>query len=433
MKFLLPLQLLFLISILKLNASVGEIFGPSALSAGLGNQFVPNTSDSANNYHLPALLAFDGKSHSSINISRIQSTFSDINSVVTENSLTANLDSTGNIETDYEAQSILAAHLALPAGKSNKSVFGFSIFTPLSPGIESQTGDPFRPEYVMYRGRFTQSQLFFNYARKFNEQHSWSVGVYTGIQVASRIESRIALSPLSTSSGSLQAKAEASLAGRLSYAYKWNQKNISGLNINQEMKSNLEVSNLGETADPNLIYNLDIKSLLHYSPWEFKLTHMLTTGRWNFLGTVEYQVWSNYESPLIRIRNLGGNVQPSSDLERLNLRNIFIGRLGTKYDLSEKWNLMFGLAYRQSPLQGDFSGAGNSVDANSFMASLGASYRFSQSLSLTGSIQSHELISKNVRKTDGLEDGTAGSKIGSPGYEIGGRTTSIALGLQFYL
>lgn len=95
---------------------------------------------------------------------------------------------------------------------------------------------------------------------------------------------------------------------------------------------------------------------------------------------------------------------------------------------------MLGAQYRMTPLKGDFSGSGNSVDVNTIVGTGGFQYRlviFSKDVHLGASLQYHHLESKKVIKSSTQENGTAGRKLGAPGYDLGGNIIAGSFGVKF--
>jgi long-subunit fatty acid transport protein len=105
-----------------------------------------------------------------------------------------------------------------------------------------------------------------------------------------------------------------------------------------------------------------------------------------------------------------------------------------KKNLTDRWSCLLGFNYHQSPLKGDFSGSGNSLDTNALIYTAGIQYRmviWSKDVHLGTSFEYHQLESKQVVKTSTEENGNAGSKIGSPGYTIGGKVLAGSFGVKF--
>jgi long-subunit fatty acid transport protein len=247
------------------------------------------------------------------------------------------------------------------------------------------------------------------------------------------VNTSVSLSDNSGSNGSAKTSIKPSLGAIVSAVYR-SEYSISYFTFQQEMKSNLEAIATGDISDPPLtLINLGLESMIYYDPHTLRFGHTQKFDNIEFFMSLEYQLWDNYKAPTIRIANLGGSVRASRDFEQLQLKNIFVPKLGLKYSINEKMDIMAGLSYRQSPFDGDFSGAGNTVDSDVFMLSTGGTYAlqlFGKDLKLGASLQYHKMTEQTITKTSGQEDGSAGLKIGSPGYNIGGNIIVASTGVQ---
>jgi long-subunit fatty acid transport protein len=203
----------------------------------------------------------------------------------------------------------------------------------------------------------------------------------------------------------------------------------------QEMKSNLHAGVSGEINNPSLaLFESGIDSVIFYDPHTFRLGSSYDFGDTELFGAVEYQLWSNYKPPTIYITKTGGVIVPSSNYEKIKVRDTINPRTGLKIAFGNRWSAGLGLGYRMTPLKGDFSGSGNSIDSNAYILSSGLQYRiviWSKDVTLGTSLEYQQLQKKTVTKTTGQEDGSSGPKIGAGGYEIGGYVLSAALGAKF--
>ena len=145
-------------------------------------------------------------------------------------------------------------------------------------------------------------------------------------------------------------------------------------------------------------------------------------------------MWSGYKTPIIDVTKNGGVIVPSTNYEKILTRDTINPRLGIKFNLTDRWSTLLGAQYRMTPLKGDFSGSGNSIDVNTKIATTGFQYRmviWSKDVHLGSAFQYHHLETKKVTKTAGQENGSAGNKLGAPGYEIGGFILTANLGVKF--
>ena len=145
-------------------------------------------------------------------------------------------------------------------------------------------------------------------------------------------------------------------------------------------------------------------------------------------------MWSGYKSPVVTVTKNSGVVISSSNYEAISTRDTINPKIGFKDNLTDRWSYALGMAYRPTPLKGDFSGSGNSIDTDALIFTSGIQYRiviWSKDVHLGTSFEYHQLQTKNVTKTPNEESGSAGSKIGAPGYSIGGNVLAGSLGLKF--
>jgi hypothetical protein len=117
-----------------------------------------------------------------------------------------------------------------------------------------------------------------------------------------------------------------------------------------------------------------------------------------------------------------------------------IPRVGEEISLSEVSTIRVGYAYRPSFLAEVPNGAGNYLDPPKHMVNLGLglNYKhfmgFETAARLDFNLSYHALVTQTITKTSGDEAGNpSGTKIGSPGYDAGGKilgggvTLSLAL------
>jgi long-subunit fatty acid transport protein len=174
--------------------------------------------------------------------------------------------------------------------------------------------------------------------------------------------------------------------------------------------------------------------MIFYDPHTFRIGGSMTFGDFELLTGLEYQMWSGYKTPQVSVERNGGVVTPSSNYERITTKDTINPRLGVLYNVTDRWTTVAGVQYRMSPLDSNFSGSGNSIDTNATILTGGLQYRmviWSKDVHLGTAVQYHMLEEKKVTKTAGLENGGAGSKIGSPGYTIGGYILGASLGVKF--
>lgn len=430
---------LFLLFATNSNANYFEFFGTHVTTSGIGNQANLNPHDPANNYYIPAQMAFSDTFNLSTSTSSVVSDFEPINNIVVKNDSfqdPALDEEIGSVSTSYQKYYSGSLHIALPLAKELGTI-ALSVSAPIGSLIETNSGNAFLPEYVMYRSRYRRTIANLNYAKAFGENWAFSLGTQVGFQAAATADTNVSIQSDYGSYGSMKSKVKPSLGLIFSTIYRPTEKSQFYFTYQQEMKNNLEANAFGKVSistTTDYILDLNITSMIFYDPHIFRLGAGSQFGMIKLYGLFEYQMWSNYKAPLMSVARRGGGIQPSSDYEVLKIKDIFVPKLGVGFVLTDSIELDLGLAYRQTPIDGDFSGAGNSIDTDSTIFTGAALYKtsfFDFPLQLGGSLQYHVLKDKTITKTPGLENGDSGNKIGHPGYKVGGSVLVGSLGLTF--
>lgn len=420
----------------SLNASLPEFFGTGVSTSPIGNQGNFDLNDPNNIYYIPSYLGFAKKVSATASAYLVNTDFKSISNVVTSNSTTGESGSTtttGNVKTDYSDVTSGGINFILPIRFDTAGALGISYFGPLGTVTETDSGDPVLPEYVMYRSRYKRSQIHVNYGHAFNENWSMSLGAHIGFQASARVSTNVSLGDSFGSRGASQTKISPSLGAIFSILHKGDDFRHY-FTFQQEMKSNLETVATGDISDPPLtLINIGIDSMLYYDPHTFRFGTTLQFDSFELYGSIDYQLWGNYKTPVLVVSNKGGTVRGSSNYEKIKTKNIMIPKAGIKFIPHYRWGLMAGAFYRPTPIDSDFSGAGNSIDTNVLGLTSGLTYdfrMFKNDVQIGFSGQYHKLSSKKVTKTAGQESGATGTKIGAPGYEIGGSVIVVQSGLK---
>lgn len=438
MKKLMILSLFFNIS--SASASYPELFGASYSTTAVGNQSTLDQNDPSNNYYSPAVLGFSDKVNILMQATTTATSFDRMSNIVVTNHtnsdpITSPNPTLGNVENNYSNFNGGSLHLALPIGYQHLGTLGVSVFLPIGNVMETNSGNPFLPEYVMYHARYRRTSAYVNFARKWNDDLAFSLGTIIGFQATAEVKTNLSLNGAAYGSwAQARSKIAPSLGAIVSVVKKIDNKKIY-LGYQQEMKSNLHAKVAGEINNPSLaLFESGFDSMIHYDPHIFRLGSAFDYGRAQFFMGAEYQLWSGYKPPTIFITKTGGVIVPSSNYEKIKIRDTFNPRVGMNVDLTERWRAGLGLGYRMTPLEGAFSGSGNSIDANAYIFSAGIQYRivmWSKDVTLGSAIQYQELEKKHVVKSEGQEDGSAGPKIGAGGYNIAGHIIATSLGVKF--
>jgi len=415
-------------------ASFPEFFGAGVQNGALGNQMSFDYSNPAHNFYVPASLAWNKKNVAlSANVTHVASDFNPISNIVVKNSTNTSPASTsyGNVDTDYGTHQHSGINATVPV--KTYGVFGLSVFTPVGSIMETNSGDAFLPEYVLYRSRFKRTQAFFNFAYAWNEKLAFSLGAQMGFQAGANVNTNAALNGTGYgSSATAKTQVDPSLASVFSLFYKMEDSHAY-FTYQQQLKSNLESAATGFTANPPVPFDVTISSMIYFDPHIFRFGYGMDFQKVKFMASVEYQIWDSYETPIVRVIKNGGTLEGSDNFERVEPRNILVERLGVRFEATDNLGLNAGFVYRPSIFSQDYSGAGNSLDLTTMIISGGLDYKFTlmnipTQLNVGGQV--HLLQDETVSKSTNEEDGTSGLKIGAPGYTAGGTVTMITSGIK---
>jgi hypothetical protein len=412
-------------------ANISEFFGASATTMGIANQSNFNPDDPANNIYNASILANSEDNSFSFNQYAIDTNFKSIDDIIVTSPINSGetTDQSGSVDTNYNNQYLNSMHGSFKIFKALKAKLNISFIIPMEKVVEANTGDPYRPEYVMYRARFTRLISYFTYAQQL-QKFSYSIGVMTGIQ--SNGETYVVARDSGSSnptSGKMQFNAKPSTALNFSISkdHSWGKTYFS---FQDEMKSNLKNTASGYTpiGASSLKYSWDLSTMLYYDPRVIRMG----LNKKNLIISVEYQDWSGYETPILNMKSNGGILISSEGVENFKTRNIIIPKIA--YTLSD---FSVGLSYRQSPLDLIDGASGNSVDVDTTIISFGHNYKFNaleQDFNFSTAFQYHDLKTTKITKDQNRENGDAsGNKIGFPEYKAGGSIYALSFGLNWVI
>lgn len=420
-------------------ASLPELFASSAHTMGVGNQSNFNRDDASNNSLIPAISAFSKSSTFSFGITSISTNFIIMDNIVVENDINASKIKSNDFDPNLDLQNIVSLHAGIKLFKNSNSKLLISFFTPIDKLLEANTGDPYLPQYFVYQSRLQRSLFYINFANQLDESLAYSFGVVTGLQSSgvTKIVSRENGSPNEPSLGQMSFNATPSLAPSFSIFKSWNKHHQTYLSYISEMKSNFtnEAKGMTPVGNSALRYDWTFESLLYYDPSILRLGHLVKFKHLDLMMSFEYLGWSSYETPKIRMTNNGGILTGSDDYEAFSAKDILVPKFGFLYHLSES-KVGMGLSYRPRAFENDLNLAGNSIDTDSTILSMS----FQKEIELLNNKfemaiagQYHSLKQSNINKTKNNENNQAGSKIGSPGYDVGGSIFVVSFGLNWVL
>jgi hypothetical protein len=431
-------QFLLILLTFSLNsmASFPDFFGSGQQNSAIGGQATLNSDNPANNYYIPAILAYSKRVALNYTINAVSHNLNEINNIVIENNTNGDSTEYGNANNSYDDYYNNVVHMTIPIKKINGTV-GISVYAPAGYFMESSTGHPTSPEYVMYRSRYKRTMMNANYAHALTQKLSLSLGLLMGLQVTTEAYTQASLNGTGYgSSGYMKTKVKPALGAIFSALYRFKDHGHIYFTFQQEMKNKFAADMYGENSIPAPTpFHITMNSMVYYDPYIFRLGAAQRIGNWELMGSLEYQMWGQYKTPVMKINKEGGIIESSDNYEQVRTQDIIIPKLGLTWRYSDDFSLSLGHQYRPTPLKGDFSNSGNSLDTNVAIYSAGASWkshlgRLDESISLEfgPTFQYHALTEKRVEKTTGQENGSAGSKIGAPGYTIGGKVIMVGIG-----
>ena len=156
----------------------------------------------------------------SANVTHIASDFEPITNIVVKNSTNTSPATTsfGSVDTDYGTHQHSGINATIPV--KTFGVFGLSVFTPVASIMETNSGDAFLPEYVLYRSRFKRTQAFFNFAYAWSNSLAFSIGTQIGFQAGANVNTNAALNGTGYgSSATAKTQVDPSLAGVFSLLF----------------------------------------------------------------------------------------------------------------------------------------------------------------------------------------------------------------------
>jgi long-chain fatty acid transport protein len=382
--------------------------------------------------------------------------FTPIRGITIENNFTSDDARTGNVVDDYRSvlgQTIGAAALIAPDWYHLSA--GITIFTPFDPLGAIDTGEPYIPEYVLYRSRTQRPILEAGLAAKLTQRLSVGLGLHIGYAITATGNAFLQTAAGTTSSmrvsASLKPKTSPNLAWLLlsetpqEEAGAWSFGQV--LRTTHDAKATLNFNSsaraFGDLAALDIRFGAN--SALFYDPLTletgFSWKH---SPRGRLYLQADFQNWANFKRPALEIRDPTETCTPEpgktcnspdgplivnpSVLPGMKLRNTFTPRIAEEISF-ESSTLRVGYAYRPSMFKGLPSEAGNYIDPSKHIVSAGWGWKFPSFLGWNAPAQIdvhasyQHLVTAKVTKTAGDESGTnpTGAKIGAPGYDIGGR------------
>lgn len=450
-------------------ADIGDAYGFGGRNAALGNATLAWTFDAFSAYSNPAALSADDARQDprrfrfGLGLIYMEPSFKPITGITTQNSFVSDAPRTGEVVDDYRpalGQALALSYRLLP-DFFNLSA-GAVVFLPIQQSAYIDSGEPFLPEYALYRSRLQRPQVEAGVGAELFSGLHFGIGVHTAYVLTSRADVFIQNSSNAgdankTStlrfSSSLKPKIVPSLSllwippaleQRLSIAAA--VRFIASSETIMNLRSAARV--IGGSAGIDFVFKAN--SAIYYDPLTYQLAvSYAVKPQTRVFAQADYQLWSLYRSPAIQIQDpvnnpdcpapgscVGAPIQPSK-YGNLGLKNIVIPKVALEHQAGIR-TYRLGYGYRPSPFKLS-DGAGNYLDPPKHMLTAGLGFMFQRFFgnqtpwSLDFHAAYHALVTQTVTKSPGNEIGNASeSKIGAPGYEAGGRVFGGGLSVSVY-
>jgi hypothetical protein len=449
------------------SANVGDFLGFGARTMALGGAGVTGDTSGFGAYHNPATLASRSKERLALNwgLVFVRPSFSSINNVVTQNTYVADAVVNGSVDTQYKdtlGQVLGLSFKVLP--DFGDLTLGLVTFLPLTQLAYMDSGQPYAPEYFMYRSRTQRPQVELGAGARllpglrfgaglhaaFGLTGNASIFLNTAANTTSTMTFSASLTPLFSgylgllwTPGEQERGSESSAAeGPWNLGLVYRAPASSGLTMPMIASARI----LGPGGAPDFVFTAS--SVLYYDPaaWEAGVSFKAGDHRW--VAQADYQYWTGYKTAAIALSQGSQAAGASGTLIQISpgvlpsytLVNIFVPRVGWEWNLNPSHTLRVGYSYRSSVLKNVSSGVGNYLDPPKHVITAGWGFHFDSFLGfavpsqLDLALNYQQLLTQQITKTPGDELGnTSGSKIGSPGYNAGGRLFggAVSLALAF--
>ncbi|MBI3556230.1 MAG: hypothetical protein HY074_08200 [Deltaproteobacteria bacterium] len=416
------------------HASTGELYGYGSRASAMGNTMLGGTSDGNATFYNPGANSLHPGLNVSLAVSYEHPHFLDIKGItVANNSTTAQ---TGDVIGDVDNTTYLdhlgeTAAISLNMGDVWKNLTaGLVAFLPLTRVAYIDTGDPFLPEYVSYRSRTQRPQIYGSLSATPLSFLHLGMGLAISTNLSATTSVFVTSSANSASHQQFASTIKPGVAPYFSFYADPKPLELGGTvrlpnRSKVSIDTNAHARLLGNTNDLPLVVNSS--STIYYDPLEFDFAVGYHIGEtWFVTAEADWFQYKAFETPTLVVTDLGsGPTLQNSVNTSPTFRNIIV--LKTAFEKKfELITLRAGYWHRPSPIT-DNSGPGNLVDPerHSFTAGIGVDLQKAKltekSIILDLHAQYHVLVTQHITKSANNEVGASGStKVGSPGYDIGG-------------
>jgi len=434
-----------LISILTVHskafASTGETYGYGSRASALGNTMLGGIQDGYSTFYNPAANSANSGLRLSLGVAYAKPSFLEIKDIVVGN--TAVAAETGDVLGSVKNDDYLD-HLGQTVGASLNFGEKWKLLTvgltgslPITRLAYLDTGEAFRPEYFGYRSRTQRPQVYASMSVSPFQNFYMGTGIAISTNLAANTTLYATTNPGSVSYQRFSSTIKPGAAPYFSL-YGTPSKLIWGVTARLPNRYTLSIDTnasarvFGTQICMPLVTNS--ASTLYYDPLEVDLGMGLHITPQTFATLeVDWFQYKKYESPTVKVVDKGSGAALLTSISNVpTMRDIFVPKLGLEHRF-EKFKARFGYAFRKSPVENN-NGPGNLIDPDKHLFSLGAGIDLkeagmvAQNLILDLHAQYHWLVRKRVTKALGNEVGTLSqSKVGAPGYDIGGKIYSAGL------
>ena len=348
---------------------------------------------------------------------------------------------TGDVDTSYRSTLGETIGLTYLISPESRFTFGLLAYLPvISLGI-LDSGDTYLPEYFLYRASTQITQVHLGAGIGLGNGFSLGLGMKVGFGVTTVGNLFLKTNTNQPSTLRFSASIKPKVAPFFGMLFAPEGKNSTftaglvvraPLNYNSDITLNADSQLLGQGSLP---FSINATSSALYDPLAVELSLSTGTPRGNRAYVeLDYQAWSQFQPPFVDILSATGNctstpcATPIGASQNLPFTYIdtFTPRVGYEFG-GESFTLRLGYGFKPSILKELSTDAGNYIDPPKHMIRAGVGFHFKHLMSynvpcdldLNGAYDA--LVAQHITKSSGDESGGSGTKIGSPGYDTGGK------------
>ncbi len=444
-------------------ANVGAVYGFGSQAGATANTEVANVEGSFAAYTNPAFLSLSrvNKLQFAWSLVTMDPQFTPINNVIVENTYLSDKVRKDSVVDDYRSTIGQAFSIQF---KPIESFFhlglGLVAYLPIEQLAYMDTGEPFVPEYSLYRGRTHRPQIELGASVEPVQNFTIGAGLHLGYTLTSYAQVFLNTSADKPSWIRFSSSLKPKLAPYFGLGFQSSDKDptfTAGAVVrlplaasNQMLlKSGARVFGSFAAVD----FNFNALSALFYDPLRVELG--VTVQPLHFLkvrAEADFEAWTLFEASTLTIQDPTSacdNTDSSAcgisisagKTPKLPLVNTWTPKVGTEFAVTEDVTLRLGYAYVPSIFSALPTGAANFLDPPKHSLNAGLGYHFTnflgiaESASIDAHFSYHLLKTQTIVKAAGDEagGGSGDLKIGAPGYDAGGRVLGGGLSATLHL